>query len=84
MKPHDLIFIVLGQYLIHLYNGLRRETRNQPSIISTLGNPQYFPSHTVATFKISFSSFNFWISFGSFLRSVALIVPPSGLACLIQ
>ena len=20
MKPHDLIFIVLGQYLIHLYN----------------------------------------------------------------
>ena len=25
MKPHDLIFIVLGQYLIHLYNGLRRK-----------------------------------------------------------
>ncbi len=25
MKPHDLIFIVLGQHLIHLYNGLRRK-----------------------------------------------------------
>ncbi|AZK91597.1 MAG: hypothetical protein ACFWTI_06030 [Lactobacillus helveticus] len=36
MKPHDLIFIVLGQHLIHLYNGLSREIKNQPRAIKPL------------------------------------------------
>ena len=34
MKPHDLIFIVLGQYLIHLYNGITQEVLRAVAVFS--------------------------------------------------
>ena len=34
MKPHGLIFIVLGQYFIHLYNGLSKNVLRAVAVFS--------------------------------------------------
>ena len=48
MKPHDLIFIVLGQHLIHLYNGLRRKVSQSMSVFQTLSLMLLFGTFLIA------------------------------------